>query len=421
MSETEVDNLSTAESPKEFLSEWRWLWFVLAAFLVSLFLAYAGAYFLGDHVGPGGMYPEEGAFEHILYRCDSEYYQDIAETGYRYDGDLRSTPNIVFAPVYSLEIRLLSAVTPLGYVNAGFWVSRLDFLAALILLFLVIREWFGERAAIFTTLGLCFSAGSWAFHAYYSESTMLAWLAASFFCLQRRWYLPLAAASFVLSATRTTAGPFCLVLAVWFLVCAWQEYRRPDRNWRRIAQHIVCAPLCLGGLCLFLGYLWYHFGNPFILLPKIQAASWEYFHQPVAWWEVAVLKHMFVHGAALLQLGRSALTDIRSINYVYTLLAIVAATYGMFRFKQRAFKWGFAGYVLLIYKMNAGTGFLISTHRFFAMMVPLFLMASDLHGWLEAKTNRYLATTVSVSILLLSATYYVVCLTHFVMGHWYYF
>ncbi len=396
---------------------------VIAVVLLSTILAYGTAFYAPDYLSPGAGFPppDQDDPTPVFFRFDSEHYREIALHGYSFDGRFEGSPNLVFAPLYPLEVRLLYVLSPLRIESAGLWVARLDFLVAALLLFHVIRNWFGLRAAIFVLAGICFSPGSYAFHAFYSESTMLVWLAAALFCLQRRWHWPLAAAAFFLSASRSTAGPFCLAFALWFVYAAWQEFRQPERNWTVITTRLVQAPLCLGGLLIFLSYLWYNFGNPFVLLPQIQAVSWGKFHQPVAWWEVLCLKHMFVHGWAICQRDGAILTDVRTINYIWTLLAITAAIYCAVRCKHQAFKWGFAGYVLLIYKMNVGTPWLISTPRFFALMLPLFLLASDLHGLIERCLNRYVAVAVSIILLLISAAYYVIYTAHFTMGHWYYF
>ena len=52
-----------------------------------------------------------------LFRFDAVYYRDIATTGYAYDGDPHSSPNIVFTPLFPLCVRAVAA-TGLAWPDA---------------------------------------------------------------------------------------------------------------------------------------------------------------------------------------------------------------------------------------------------------------------------------------------------------------
>ena len=400
----------------------RWhLTLVLAVAVASWLLARGTVYYAQDHLRPGGGFVAEYAAHYPLFRFDAFSYRELAEHGYAYNGDPYSSPNIVFAPAFPLFTRLVTALTPLDVMAGGFLVVHLQFLAGCVLIFLAVRQWLGVGAAWFVVLGLCFSAGSFAFHAYYSESTMLFWLALACWAWQRGWLWLTAGAVLVLGASRLTAAPFCAVFAALLLQRGWQVWRRPGGRWTAMAAGGVGAGICLGGVLAYLGGLWFACGNPFVLLPRIQMCSWQHFHQPIRWWELLTLKHLFVYAGAAVRRDGLFLTDIMTTNLIWTALAVVAGIYGVCRFKPPVIRWGFFGYVLLIYYSNAGTIYLNSTHRYFALMLPIYLLAYDGYAFARRRWGPWLAAIPVALLFGADIVYYVVYVAFFTQGYWYYF
>lgn len=152
--------------------------------------------------------------EPALFRNDSVYYRDIAQNGYSFNGDLFSSPNIVFFPLYPLLTRGLAKVTTLNYTLAGFIVVFGAFAGGVLILYNTIAEEYGVGPAVAVSIGLCLGPGSFSLYAYYSESVMLLFLALCLHFYRKKRDLLLVASTFLLVGTsRSAAGPICLVIA----------------------------------------------------------------------------------------------------------------------------------------------------------------------------------------------------------------
>ncbi len=355
-----------------------------------------------------------------LYRFDSQYYREIAESGYSYNGDPFSSPTIVFFPLFPMQTALVQHISGIELIDAGFLVVHLNFVIGAILIFLIMRKWFGARAAFFVIIGLCFSPGTFAFHAFYSESTTLCLLGVLLVMLDRRWDFGAAATCLVMSASRTTAAPWCSLVALLLALRGLQAYRN-KRPLGEIVRPVVYSPLCLTGLAIFLIYIWTQFGNPFVLIPKIQTASWGKFHKEIAIWELLTLKHMFVYILQAFQRPEAIRNDIQTINLIWTILAIISAFYAALRFKRPFMKYGFALYLLLIYYANAGSPYLISNHRHLTMMLPIYLMFGDACRNLSKRFGVWAGIVLAAIGIGFSAYLYWHCTMRFSMGWAYFF
>ncbi|MFD5401286.1 mannosyltransferase family protein [Streptomyces griseorubiginosus] len=92
---------------------------------------------------------DKSAYTLLTARWDALWYTRVAELGYGYEvrlpnGDVHS--NLAFFPLLPWLERLLSALTPLSYADAGFAVSLLTSLAAAWGVFAVTDQVYGGRA-----------------------------------------------------------------------------------------------------------------------------------------------------------------------------------------------------------------------------------------------------------------------------------
>ncbi len=98
---------------------------------------------------------DKSAYTLLTARWDALWYTRVAELGYGYEvrlpnGDVHS--NLAFFPLLPWLERLLSAVTPLSYADAGFVVSLLASLFAAWGVFAVTDHVYGRRAGVCAVL-----------------------------------------------------------------------------------------------------------------------------------------------------------------------------------------------------------------------------------------------------------------------------
>lgn len=350
-----------------------------------------------------------------LFRFDAEYYYSIATSGYSYNGDPYSSPNIVFAPLFPL---LVDTLAHLGIeeVAAGFLLNKIFLFLSALMLFLFLSKLNPSFHPFWILLAMMTSAGSYSFHSYYSESSMLFFLSAALLGWQRKSWVTVAISSALLGATRITALPIVTLFATFFLKMAW-DHRR-DRS--KAGLYLIYALLCPIGLLFYLGYIARHFGNPLILFPQIQNASWGFFHPPIDWWGLLTGWRLMQHLGTAAGKGFVSVTDPQTLNLLWTLLALMSVVYVIKKFRRELFTWIFVVYFLFIYFTNSTSEYLISAHRFFALMLPIFLMFNGLHHRI-AKFSPWVARAVTGLLLLLNLAYGLFHTAYFNNGVWYYF
>jgi hypothetical protein len=146
----------------------------LTIYLCSRLLVFLGIVFgeryipLGHDTWGGG--PQ---WYHRLLRWDSGWYKLIASEGYKYDGDPGLTQTVVFYPLYPAISRLTSEILRIDLIDSMLLASNLAALAAVLLLFKLIRERFDDRIAIATVAMISFFPSSVFLSAGYSESLAL--------------------------------------------------------------------------------------------------------------------------------------------------------------------------------------------------------------------------------------------------------
>ena len=111
---------------------------------------------------------------------DSPWYESIAKSGYSTSPDVSRMQNYAFFPLYPLLMRVVGDVTGLGGLNggyaiAGFLLSNVSFFFALVLLYELTREVWGDSALASRAVWLL-AAWPWSyiFSMTYTESLFLA-------------------------------------------------------------------------------------------------------------------------------------------------------------------------------------------------------------------------------------------------------
>jgi hypothetical protein len=191
-----------------------------------------------------------------IYRWDSVWYLRVVAHGYpeklpMAHGHVLANP-IAFFPGLPMLIRGLSALTGLTHFASGVAVSSVTGLTATIGVWMLVREYAGERAANRATILFAFFGGSFVFSMIYSEGLVITGVAFGLLALmRRRWVL-----AGLLGAVATAAAPIALPFV---LSCAWAAFLaiRRDRDWRSLAAPVL-APL---GTIAYLLFTWRHTGT----------------------------------------------------------------------------------------------------------------------------------------------------------------
>ena len=136
---------------------------------------------ISDHLEPD-VWSAGPFWYHQLLQWDSEWYFKIVTDGYQYNGDPTVQQNIVFYPLYPMLARGLAAISGLTPADAMLLVSNVAGLLAIVMLFKLVREEFGDQLALATIALLSFFPASVLLSAGYTEPLALL-LIVSFFLL----------------------------------------------------------------------------------------------------------------------------------------------------------------------------------------------------------------------------------------------
>ena len=298
---------------------------------------------------------------HQLLQWDSEWYFRIATEGYRYNGDPTIQQNIVFYPLYPMLARGVAAISGLTTADAMLLVANVAGLAAVVALFKLVREEFGDRIALATIALLSFFPASVLLSAGYTEPLELLLIVLFFLVLKQQRYLSAALLAGLAVAERSTG-------IVLLPVLLWEMWRNRDRK-PFLAVLLPCVLLATSGIWLFMIYLWSRFGDPFVFADG-QAA----FHRGTT------LAERLVAALKLEPFTRMFLNDWNpwGQDSWFTLLFIVLIAVGWFRLRS---SWAlFAmGVLLLPYlTLSGGPAGLVSMSRFNLVSFPLFVVLADL-------------------------------------------
>jgi hypothetical protein len=314
---------------------------------------------------------------------DARHYVEIAVTGYQ--PPTASFSNIAFFPLYPLLIRVVLLVIGRVDVETGAFVGLVIanaalFVALLYLSALLARDYdlsLARRAVLYmlvfpTTLFLS---------SVYAESLFLATAVASLYHARSGEWYRAGAAGLLAALTR----PFGLLLMVPIAIELWRQ-RAPLRAWPAVA-----GPLL--GLGVFVGYLWWLFGDPL-----------AYFHAGAAWgrgfnapWEVALA---YLRG------------PLQGFDWPYSWLdllsmAVMAVLAGA---AWRVLPASYAGYATagLIFAMSTGVAW-FSASRHALALFPLIVVLAVVGGRYRHFGYLWLAFSA-----LLAAAFMV----RVALGHW---
>lgn len=228
---------------------------VLAIWFVSRAVVVLGSQFGKTYVlfSEGNWDPGPHWYDRLL-RWDSEWYNTIAAQGYSFNGDPNVYHSVAFYPLFPLLARAVAAITGMPTTAALLIVANLAALAAILVLFKLVRDEFDDHIALLTVTLLSFLPQSLFLSAGYTESLALLWTVGFFLMLRRQRFFAAAALAGLATATRSS-GITLLPVLLWVL---WR--RRELKLFVRDA--VPLTVLSTAGLWLYMIYLGVAFGHP---------------------------------------------------------------------------------------------------------------------------------------------------------------
>ena len=305
---------------------------------------------------------------HRLLRWDSEWYKIIASEGYKYNGDPGLTQTVVFYPLYPTLCRLVSELLRIDVVDSMLVVANLAAAAAVLLLFKLVRERFGDRIALATVTMISFFPSSIFLSAGYTEPLALLLVVSFFLAVSRERFVAAALLAGLAAATRSSG----LLL---FPVLLWELWRcRPPK--RFLLEAVPLSIVATSGLWLYVIYLGLAFGHP-MAFAEGQAA----FH------ENTTLPARLLSALALEPFGKINLIDLSPacLDQWFTLMFIALIVHSWFAGIGRGMTL-FAAMVLALpyVTLCGGPAGFTSMARFNLVSFPLFIamaLLTDRRPW----------------------------------------
>lgn len=305
-----------------------------------------------------------------LVRWDSFWYTGIAGSGYSYTPGAQST--VAFFPLYPLSINLVTFGTGNAYI-AGLLVSNVAFIAALFMLYRLVRDSDGAPTAGRTVFYLAAAPTAFFFSALYSESLFLALAVACLWSARRGQWLWAGLFGALAAATRSTGVVLAAALAIEGLqqsgalsrVSSAPLTKRVISSWPAV----VAAAIVPLGIVAYAGYLGVTLGNP-----------WSFIEAQAAWGRGAGLD-------GILRLVPNTMNELRigsgmlagqfsaatAIDLLFTLVAGASLVVSVFTVRP-----SYVVYALGTFLIPLASGTVLSMSRFSLVLFPCFIVLARL-------------------------------------------
>jgi Gpi18-like mannosyltransferase len=353
-----ADSLGRVSNRKSVYRSYAWaiLIFLFSRLVIALGLLFSAKYL---PVAPD-VWSAGPSWYHQLLQWDSEWYFRIATGGYRYNGDPTVSQNVVFYPLYPLLCRAIATMSGIGIPDSMLIVSNIAGLCAIVVLFKFVREEFGDEIGHATVALLSFFPTSVMLSAGYTEPLALLLIVSFFLALKRKQFLWAALFAALASATRAT-GAVLLPVLMWE-IWANCEPRPPLRA------AISYGLLATSGLCLFMAYLWYAFGDPLVLLTAQSG-----YHLGTT------MGARFISALELEPFSRMILNDWNPWGWDswFTLLFLIAIVACYFRLRTSLTLFALGVLLLPYLTLSGGPAGFVSMARFNLLSFPIFIILAD--------------------------------------------
>ncbi len=325
----------------------------------------------------------------IWGRWDSNWYMDVALNGYALRGDLTEVQsNVSFFPVYPYLVRAGLWLIPDVWQTrgvillVGLVISNVMLLAALVLLYRLLMEIYGDRGlAQRTVLYTLLYPAAFFLSAFYTESTFLFFAVATFYAAWRRAWGWAALAAGLTAVTRPLGILILIPLGWMYLEAAGWRLRglRADAIW------LLLAPL---GFVAHLANL-YRVTGDWLAFVHVQQA----WFRGAAWpWETLLDP---VYPNVLMTPLEQVLVVMVLVGGVMALFRLPSAAYGL--------------YTLAIAVPPLFTGTLTSSARYHTALFPVMILlaAAGRHRSLDAIIQALFFAAQIVLMIAWSQFYWV--------------
>ena len=232
-------------------------------------------YFLLPVVHQGTMVPlvhPAPWFLGMWYQWDANWYMSIINGGYHWVAGSQS--NVAFFPLYPLVTREVGRLLGSRYLLSGLLLSAVFLYGAMIFLYRLVKDEFGERTASITVWLLAIFPTSLFFTAMYTESLFMLLSVASFYYGRKNKWAVAGALGLLASMTRVTGLLLIIPLAYEYLE---QRSFSPIKSLKPALLWLTLIP---GGLAIYMGYLYFGFGRP-MAFAETQTVGWGHSFTPV--------------------------------------------------------------------------------------------------------------------------------------------
>ena len=328
---------------------------------------------------------------------DGFWYSLIAELGYVHSA------TTAFWPLYPWSMRFLGTLLVIPYETAGYILSNVAFLIALVVLHRFVTENWGQDVARRTTPLLAFFPTAFFFTAVYSESFFLLFSVLAFsWARSGRWWLA-GAAALLAGLTRNVGVLLIVPLGIMFLRQYGPALRGRWLDWRAWPSQTLALGLVPLGPILYTLYLWREFGNPLITLDaqkgwaRIQAMPWTTFRMAFQQWQGDWL-HALVSSPTWTTLTsypvRMSFAEYESLDIAMTFIGIAMIVYTL-----RVLPIEYGAWVAIMFALPLFSPSVIhplmSIPRFLVVLFPLFIALGIL------SRRRYVLPAILVPSTLL--------------------
>lgn len=368
-----------------------WLLMPLAIFAVTRLAVFIAAV-VGDVLlptAPGHWDPAPGQpLAGLWARWDSQWYEWIIQEGYWLRPGQRS--NVAFFPLYPLLVKGLMPLTGNSSLLAGFIISNVSFLLALVFLYRLTELEFGNGGtAARAVLYIAVFPTSFFFSMFYTESLFLLLVVAAVYFGRRHLWVWAVLMGIMATATRIV-GVLVIGILVWewLRVHGWtletihhrQSWRNLGRGLRRDWLTLLILFLIPAGLLSYMVFLQMEFRDA-LAFQSVQIGWGRVNVGPLA----VVLEDLRL----LVNDGLTAGNIARILN-----LGTVALTLFTVPFIWRRLGAGYALYVLLALLIPLSSGSQ-SILRYALVSFPLFMMFASWGRWsLFDRSYTVLCTTL---------------------------
>jgi len=309
-------------------------------------------------------------------RWDSFWYLDIAQNGYIFKG-VEKLSNIVFFPLYPLLIRTASFLVGGNLIFAGWILSIIFLLLALIYFSKLVREFHNEVNSQLPLFFLLIFPTAFFLNTIYTESLFLFLSVAAFYYALKKNFVLAGIFGFFASLTRITG-------VLLFIPLIWEYFKnyKFDRPFNKKLLSIFLVPF---GTFSFFLFHYFKFGDFFLFL-RVES-----------WWGRA----FNLNKDHFLLLTHPATVNL-FVDILFVIFAVVA-TY--FVFKKLRISYGLYMVATLLIALSTGT--FMSIGRYILVLFPIYILMASVKNQYQKLTYIFLSTLLlAMNIILFVNNYW---------------